>query len=262
MNILDSIVEHKRVEVMKRKMKRPISNLRTMPFYGRQTNVITLSKLEDRPGIIAEFKRKSPSKGPINVDVDPVVVANQYLSAGAAAVSVLTDRDFFGGSFQDLQRVRDSNSDGVLLRKDFIIDPYQLHEASAYGADMILLIASILDRNEVAELALEAKSLGLNVLFEVHGADELEKYHPAIGYVGVNNRNLKTFGVDTNLSKNLIGQMPEGVLPVSESGLSGPEEIKRLYQAGYRLFLMGEAFMKEADPGKACAELIEQLKVV
>ncbi len=260
MNILDSIVEHKRVEVLKRKMKRPVTNLSTMPFYGRQTNVIAPSKLEGTPGIIAEFKRKSPSKGPINVNVDPVVVANNYLAAGAAAVSVLTDRDFFGGSFQDLQRVRESTSEGVLLRKDFIISSYQLHEASAYGADMVLLIASILDRNEVADLALEAQTLGLNVLFEVHGEDELEKYHPAIGYVGVNNRNLKTFGVDTDLSMNLIGQMPEGIVPVSESGLSGPEEIKRLFQAGYRLFLMGEAFMKETDPGKACAKLIEQLK--
>ena len=262
MNILDAIVEHKRVEVLKRKQKRPLDSLNSSPFYRRLTNAIDPSLLEGRPGIIAEFKRQSPSKGPINVEADPVVVANAYHSAGAAAVSILTDRDFFGGSFQDLQRVRESTFDGVLLRKDFIIDPYQLHEASAYGADMVLLIASILERNEVADLALEAESLGLNVLFEVHRADELEKYHSAIGYVGVNNRNLKTFKVDTSLSLDLIGQMPEGIVPVSESGLSNVEEIKKLFMAGYQMFLMGEAFMREQDPGMACVNLIKQLKTI
>ncbi|MEN8202928.1 MAG: indole-3-glycerol phosphate synthase TrpC [Bacteroidota bacterium] len=258
MNILDAIVEHKKVEVLKRKQKRALSTLRSFPFYDRECNKIG-SVFQDGPGIIAEFKRKSPSKGPIHPDADPVEVACAYQDAGVAAVSILTDRDFFGGSFRDLQRVRESAPELVLLRKDFIIDPYQLHEALAYGADMVLLIAANLEKNQVEDLALEARSLGLQILFEVHSADELEKYHPAITYVGVNNRNLKTFTVNTGLSMELIGQMPEGVVPVSESGLSEPAEILKLYRAGYKLFLMGEAFMKETDPGQACMSLINRL---
>jgi indole-3-glycerol phosphate synthase len=147
----------------------------------------------------------------------------------------------------------------VLLRKDFIIDPYQIHEASARGADMILLIASVLEKREVEELALEAVSLGLHVLFEVHNAHELDKYHPVIRYVGVNNRDLKTFQVDTSRSLELLPDMPEGIIPVSESGLSHPGEIARLSAAGYRLFLMGETFMREEDPGAECKKLMEKL---
>jgi indole-3-glycerol phosphate synthase len=260
MNILDAILEHKRIEVLSRKQKRPLSDLKSFPLYGRETNVMDLKKLEEAPGIIAEFKRQSPSKGSINKEADPVSVAGAYRESGVAAMSILTDRKFFGGSFLDLKRVRESESHMVLLRKDFILDSYQLHEALAYGADMVLLIAANLEKGQVADLALEARSLGLHVLFEVHGEDELEKYHPAIGYVGVNNRDLKTFKVDTGLSLKLAGQMPEGVVPVSESGLSRVEELVKLNRAGYKLFLMGEAFMREADPGLACAQFMEQLK--
>lgn len=259
MNILDTIVEQKRVEVLKRKQKRPLSNLGTFPFYRRKTNMISLPEPEGKPGIIAEFKRKSPSRGFIHMEADPVDVAAAYEASGVAAMSILTDRNFFGGSFMDLKRVRESSPQLVLLRKDFIIDPYQLHEASAYGADMVLLIAAILDRQEVEELALEAVSLGLNILLEVHNEEELEKYHMEIRYVGVNNRDLKTFKVDTGRSLELIGQMPSGVVPVSESGLSHPDEIRKLSAAGYRLFLMGETFMKERDPGVACRRLMERL---
>jgi indole-3-glycerol phosphate synthase len=260
MNILDAIVEHKKVEVMMRKQKRPLSNLKSFPLYSRECNAPGSAFLKEGPGIIAEFKRKSPSKGMIHPDADPVGVAGAYREAGAAAVSILTDRNFFGGSFRDLLSVREASPELVLLRKDFIIDSYQLHEALAYGADMVLLIAANLEKQQVEDLALEARSLGLHILFEVHSADELEKYHPAIGYVGVNNRNLKTFTVDTGLSLQLIGQLPEGVVPVSESGLSDPVEILKLHRAGYRLFLMGEAFMREADPGKACRDLINRLR--
>ena len=259
MNILDTIVEQKRVEILKRKQKRPLARLAAFPYYRRLSNVISLPELDKKPGIIAEFKRKSPSRGPINMDADPVSVATAYEDAGAAAMSILTDRNFFGGSFQDLKRVRESHPRLVLLRKDFIIDPYQLHEASAYGADMVLLIASILDRREVEDLTLEAASLGLNILFEVHHAKELEKYHPEIRFVGVNNRDLKRFKVDTGRSLELIGEMPPGVIPVSESGLTGPDEIRKLWEAGYSLFLMGETFMKESNPGTACRRLIESL---
>jgi indole-3-glycerol phosphate synthase len=259
MNILDGIVETKRVEILQRKKRRPLSDLETSPFYRRETNKISLSGPGGKPGIIAEFKRKSPSRGFINMEAEPVDVAGAYAASGVAAISILTDRHFFGGSLMDLKRVRESFPRLVLLRKDFIIDPYQLHEAKAYGADLVLLIASILNQYEVRELALEASTLGLQTLFEVHDAGELEKYHPEIKYVGVNNRDLKSFRVDTGRSLDLIGNMPPGVVPVSESGLSNPDEIRRLSEAGYRLFLMGETFMKEEDPGLACSRLIASL---
>ncbi len=259
MNILDTIVEHKRVEVLKRKQHRPVSSLNSSPFYGRKANVLDRSPLNNRPGIIAEFKRRSPSRGPINLKADPVHVAGAYREAGVFAMSILTDRHFFGGGLMDLERVRRSYPGMLLLRKDFIIDPYQVHESSAGGADMILLIAAILEPGEVSDLALEAASLGLHVLFEVHNRSELEKYHPAIELVGVNNRDLRSFEVDTAGSLELISHMPEGVIPVSESGLTGVDEIRGLFQSGFRLFLMGEVFMKEQDPGEACRKLTGQI---
>jgi indole-3-glycerol phosphate synthase len=259
MNILDKIVEYKRAEVLGSKQKRSLSSLNSSPLYGRKCNEISLTPGAGRPAIIAEFKRRSPSRGAINTEADPVLVAGAYESAGVAAMSILTDQPSFGGSLMDLQRVRESMPDLVLLRKDFIIDPYQLHEASACGADMILLIAAILEPREVEELALEATSLGLKVLLEVHDAKELEKHHPAIQYVGVNNRDLKTFQVDISRSLELITHMPAGVVAVSESGLNSPAEIKKLSDLGYKLFLMGETFMKEKDPGAACRLLMEKL---
>lgn len=221
--------------------------------------MIAFQELDEKAGIIAEFKRKSPSRGLIHPDADPVVVATAYEAAGVSAMSILTDKTFFGGTLMDLKQVREACPRLVLLRKDFIVDPYQLHEASAYGADMVLLIAAVLERREVEELALEASSLGLNVLFEVHHKKELEKYNSEIRYVGVNNRDLKTFKVDTLRSLELIGEMPPGVVPVSESGLSDPEEIRKLRTAGYNLFLMGENFMKDKDPGAACERFINKI---
>jgi indole-3-glycerol phosphate synthase len=259
MNILNAIVEHKQVEILKRKQKRPVRDLSTFIHYKRKTNTIDLENLRNGPGIIAEFKRKSPSKGMLNPDADPVQTAGGYLAAGVAAMSILTDRDFFGGSFRDLHRVRDAFANLVLLRKDFILDPYQLHESSAYGADMVLLIAALLEKSQVEELALEAGSLGLSVLFEVHGIDDLDKWHPSIRFVGVNNRDLRTFRVDTQLSMELIGQMPPLVIPVSESGIGHASEIHRLHRAGYSLFLMGERFMSQPDPGQACRDFMNAL---
>jgi len=256
MNILDTIVERKREEVAGRKHEQPLSGLCSMEFYRRATNGIIVPAAESRPGIIAEFKRMSPSRGPMHLDADAVAVATAYENAGVSAVSILTDQPFFGGTLSDLRQVRKACPQLVLLRKDFIIDPYQLHEASAYGADMVLLIAAVLERTEVEDLALEAASLGLQVLFEVHARDELIKYHPVIRYVGVNNRNLKSLDVDTGTSMDLMADLPSGVVPVSESGLSRPEEVRRLWNAGYRLFLMGERFMREEDPGAACRNFI------
>lgn len=259
MNILQKIVEYKRDEVLKSKQERSLSSLSSSPFYRRRVNEIVLPADSATPAIIAEFKRQSPSRGIINAKADPLQVAADYKEAGVAAMSILTDQRSFGGSLADLQRVREAFPDLVLLRKDFIIDPYQLHEASASGADMILLIAAVLEFYEVADLAMEAESLGLKVLFEVHNASELKKHHSSISYVGVNNRDLKTFQVDTHRSLELFQEMPDGVIPVSESGLSSPGEIARLSEAGYRLFLMGETFMREKDPGAACKKLIADL---
>jgi indole-3-glycerol phosphate synthase len=259
MNILESIVERKRAELLKRKQEQPLSLLGSFESYRRKTNVISLPESGGSPGIIAEFKRKSPSRGLIHPDAEAVKIASAYEAAGVAAMSILTDEDFFGGSLRDLKQVRESCPQLVLLRKDFILDPYQLHEASAYGADMVLLIGAILDQGEVEDLTLEAASLGLDVLFEVHHQRELEKYHPEIRYVGVNNRDLKTFRVDTGRSLELISAIPPGAVPVSESGLSDPREVRKLSSAGYQLFLMGENFMKEKDPGEACQRFIREL---
>jgi len=259
MSILDTIVEQKRREVLSRKQKYPLSILGSFESYRRRTNIISLPVSAGKPGIIAEFKRRSPSRGLIHAGANAVEVATAYEAAGAVAMSILTDQDFFGGSLMDLKQVREACPQLVLFRKDFIIDPYQLHEASAYGADMVLLIAAILDPREVEDLALEAASLGLHVLFEVHHRRELEKYHPEIRYVGVNNRDLKTFRVDTERSLELIADIPPGVVPVSESGLSRPGEVRKLKDAGYELFLMGENFMKEKYPGDACRRFIEEL---
>lgn len=259
MNILDTIVERKRVEVLKRKQKFPHSDLASREFYARKTNAIVSPGSPAKAGIIAEFKRKSPSKGFIHPEAEAGKVARAYESAGVSAMSVLTDHEFFGGSLSDLKEVREACPELVLLRKDFILDPYQLHEARAFGADMILLIASILEPKEVEDLVLEALSLGLQVLFEIHHKAELEKYHTGIGYVGVNNRDLKTFRVDTGRSLELIASIPEGTVPVSESGLSSPEEVRKLKLAGYKLFLMGENFMKEKDPGDACRRFMNEL---
>lgn len=259
MNILDKIIANKRLEVQRSKQHRPLGSLSSQVFYRRRTNKLEPAETAAVPGIIAEFKRMSPSRGPIHPDAEVIRVALDYEKAGAAAMSILTDREFFGGSLSDLEQVRGACPELVLLRKDFIVDPYQLHEASAHGADMVLLIAAVLDRSEVEELTLEADSLGLQVLFEIHHQQELEKFHPKIRLVGVNNRDLKTFQVDTARSLELIAALPKGVIPVSESGLSDPAEVRKLKQAGFQLFLMGENFMKEKDPGEACHRFIQNL---
>lgn len=260
MNILDTIVEHKRMEILKHKKERPLSSLENFSGYRRNTNRINPDKLDDRPGIIAEFKRRSPSKGSLNEEATPVDVAGGYRGAGVAAMSILTDNKFFGGSLKDLLGVRNAFPDLTLLRKDFIVDPYQLHETSACGADMVLLIASILDRQQVADLALEARTLGLQVLFEVHDRGDLEKYHPSIACVGVNNRDLNTFSVDTGKSTELIRHMPDGIIAVTESGISGANDIETLWKSGFKLFLIGESLMVQKNPGAACKALIGKLQ--
>ncbi len=260
MTILDTIVEHKRMEVMKRKGRRSLDQVMEKPLYKREALKPKDYFSESSPNIIAEFKRKSPSKGVINSIVSPVSVVESYKAAGAAAVSILTDRDFFGGDYRDLEDSKKSVDEIPLLRKDFMIDPFQVHEAKAYGADIILLIASILSKDEVKALAGLAVSLGLSVLLEVHDEEEIDKWNPHIAMVGVNNRDLKTFQTDVNRSFELLPKLPAEAIKISESGLKNPTEIIQLFEAGFQGFLMGERFMATEDPGRLLSEFMAQLK--
>ncbi|MFP4291269.1 MAG: indole-3-glycerol phosphate synthase TrpC [Cyclobacteriaceae bacterium] len=268
MNILDKIVARKQEEVAQRKGERAESLLRESSTFSRKTISLSgsLKKKQTNgvPAIIAEFKRKSPSKGVINAKADVRQTTTGYVNAGAAALSVLTDIDFFDGSDENLRMARRYN-DCPILRKDFTIDTYQITEAKALGADAVLLIAAILHPEEVQQLAACARELGLEVLLEVHNAEELEKtaldknIAPYINVVGVNNRNLKTFEVSIQTSVALAEMMPRDMVKISESGISDPENIRTLMQHGYEGFLIGETFMKEADPAAACQRFISQI---
>ncbi|GAC1486166.1 MAG: indole-3-glycerol phosphate synthase TrpC [Flavisolibacter sp.] len=213
---------------------------------------------KDKTGIIAEFKRKSPSKGIINENADLLKVTSAYKQMGASGISVLTDESFFGGSLKDLALA--VSSDLPVLRKDFIVDSYQLVEAKAYGASVILLIAACLTTEKVKELAIFAKDLGLEVLLEIHNEAELDHICEAVDLVGVNNRDLKTFKVDINISLDLIKKIPVSKIAITESGISGVDKILILKKAGYTGFLIGENFMKHADPAIAFADFVQELK--
>jgi indole-3-glycerol phosphate synthase len=213
----------------------------------------------DRINVIAECKRRSPSKGVLRSDYDPVAIARGYVDAGAAAISVLTEPTFFDGSLTHLSAVR-AAVDVPLLRKDFIVSEYQLHEARAAGADAVLLIVAALTPVELSALHSRATGLGLDVLVEVHEADELQMALDAgARIVGVNNRNLRTLAVDVHASETVIARMPAGVIAVSESGLRTAGDLARLKQLGYRAFLIGERFMSATDPGAALTELVAPL---
>ena len=261
MDILDQINNHKQTEIAEAKSRVSVEELKVSPYFYRKTNSLKAALLtEGASGVIAEFKTKSPSKGVINYKAEASTVTEAYIAAGASGLSVLTDSLFFGGSFDDLIKARCANPDTPILRKDFMLDPYQIYEAKAHGADVILLIAESLGKNLLLELAKTAKEIGLEVLVEVHSAEELEKLNPLVDLVGVNNRNLKTFEVDVQTSVRLSKLIPEQFVKISESGLSDPKSIAQLRAAGYKGFLIGETFMKTDNPGKACAEFIEKLK--
>jgi indole-3-glycerol phosphate synthase len=256
MNILDKIIAQKKIEVAANKRQLPSRFLEQLPNFGRDTHALKKALLEStKHGIIAEHKRKSPSKGIINDQLLVQTVTQGYVEAGAAVLSVLTDTPFFGGSLLDLTIARAYNNVPI-LRKDFMIDEYQLLEAKAYGADVILLIGECLTQKEVKTLATFAKSLSLSVLYEVHSEDQLDKLCPAIDAVGVNNRNLKTFDVRLQTSIDLVNKIPNEFVKVSESGISTPSSIQRLQEVGYKGFLIGENFMKTQDAGKACADFV------
>lgn len=259
MNILDTIIAKKKIEVAERKRNRDIRALENGIFFKNKTLSFRDYLLrEDKTGIIAEFKRKSPSKGIINDSSTVAEVTTAYTKFGASAISVLTDEEFFGGSLNDLL---DATINEVpLLRKDFIIDEYQLIESKAFGAEIILLIAACLTKDEVKKLASFAKNIGLNVLLEIHNEQELAHICNEVDVVGVNNRDLKTFSVDINRSIELSTQIPSAIIKISESGIDTVDSIKLLRKHGFRGFLMGEKFMKENNPGQAFQNFTEELK--
>ncbi|MCD8171974.1 MAG: indole-3-glycerol phosphate synthase TrpC [Alistipes sp.] len=251
MNILERIIETKRAEVAAARAARPFSDIYAEArAVERPARSFSGSIARTPGGIIAEFKRRSPSKGDINCGASLEQVVTGYAAAGAAAISVLTDRDYFGGSLADLRAARPL-ADIPLLRKDFIIDEYQICEARTAGADAILLIAANLTVEQTARLAASAKGLGLEVLLELHGEHELGHICPDVDVVGINNRDLTTFVTDTAMSVRMAGLLPTGKLLISESGISDPSTVMELARHGYRGFLMGENFMKHGDPAGA-----------
>lgn len=261
MNILDKIIEHKRKEVAERKELYPVKFLEQSIYFGSQP--VSLKKYiqrEDKSGIIAEIKRKSPSKGIINPHVSIEKTSIGYMQAGASALSVLTDDNFFGGSNEDLTTARKYNFCPI-LRKDFTIDEYQIVEAKSIGADAILLIAAVLEPSRMKELADFAHSFGLEVLLEVHNEEELDgSLNVGADLIGVNNRDLKTFQVSIEISKRLASGIPDSVVKVSESGIESVEAILELKQFGYEGFLMGQNFMQHSRPEDAAKEFIDSLK--
>ena len=259
MNILDTIVAQKKKEVAERKQQVSVAELEKGRFFANETLSLKSFLLDPaKTGIIAEFKRKSPSKGIINDRVTVEEVTRAYAQHGASGISVLTDHEFFGGSLDDLLAA--TINEVPLLRKDFMIDEYQLVEAKAYGAEVILLIAACLTPAEVKTMAGVAKGLGLEVLLEIHNEEELGHICDAVDLVGVNNRNLKTFTVSIDTSLALINKIPKEKPAVAESGISDVDTIVTLRQAGFTGFLIGENFMKQASPSIAFADFVNQLK--
>lgn len=251
------IAKQKEVEHLKSQIK--ISELEASPFFQRRGKSLKKLLLEaSQPQIIAEFKRKSPSGGEINMDASIQTVVRGYVSAGAAGVSVLTDSNFFGGSIEDLKSAR-RVTEIPILRKDFIIDAFQLYEAKAFGADVVLLIAEALQAEQVEELAAVAKDIGLQVLFEVHAEEQLSKLTPDIDIVGVNNRNLSSFDTSIKNSKDIIERIPSQFAKISESGIQQPDEARKLFQLGYQGFLIGTHFMNSESPAEAASTFISEV---
>lgn len=258
MNILDKIIANKKTEVALHKAQFPIEHLLDPSFMERECVSFKNAIRNSDSGIIAEFKRKSPSKGWIHPDARVESIVPEYTSGGAAAISVLTDQEFFGGNLNDLKRARELTHIPI-LRKDFIIDEYQILQAKAFGADCILLIASALTQDEIKHFTLLARSIGIEVLIEVHEKKELDSIIITPDLIGVNNRNLKTFETSVDTSLMLYDDLPDEVIKISESGISSTESVHKLRQSGYDGFLMGENFMKEVSPGNALKSFCQQI---
>jgi indole-3-glycerol phosphate synthase len=260
MTILDQIIENKKIEIARAKEKVTFEELKSSVYFQRETISLKSALLaENSTGIISEYKRKSPSKGDINVGAGIAETTLGYTKAGAAGISVLTDTVFFGGFKEDLLIARENNPTTPLLRKDFMIDEFQLYEAKAWGADVILLIAANLESSEIESLSKKAHELGLEVLLEVHDQAEIDKSPMQnVDIVGVNNRNLKNFAENNvNASIELYDFIPNEKVKISESCISHPDTVKQLREIGYKGFLMGENFMKTSNPAKALEEFVE-----
>lgn len=261
MMILEKIISFKKQEVAKIKSEVPVKKLVESPMFKRTPLSLKASLTESNStGIIAEFKRQSPSKGIINDKATVTEVTNGYLDANVAGQSILTDTSFFGGTMADLMEARNSNQIKPILRKDFVVDGFQIVEAKAIGADVILLIATCLTSGQLKNYGQLATDLGLEVLYEVHTQEDLDKIGDLDNkIIGINNRNLKTFEVDLEHSIKLSEQIPSSAIKVSESGISSPRVITGLKEYGFQGFLIGENFMKTENPGEACKEFIDQI---
>lgn len=260
MNILDQIIASKKREVLLKKSIIPIKQLEQSVLFERKTNSLVQHLSNSTCGIIAEHKRRSPSKAVINQSKSVEEIVKNYENGGAAGMSILTDGQYFGGSLDDLILAR-ATTNLPLLRKDFMIDEFQIIEAKAFGADVILLIAAVLSKNEIKNLSTLAKSLGLEVLLEIHNEEELEKsVMPTLDIIGVNNRNLKTFEVSLDYSKQLASKTPADFTKISESGIDSPEAVSELQHYGYKGFLMGEYFMKCENPANEMKSFIKKVK--
>ncbi|GIM54336.1 indole-3-glycerol phosphate synthase TrpC [Capnocytophaga cynodegmi] len=258
MNILDKIIQHKKEEVSISKKRISIQELKNSEFYERESFSLKQS-IQQRTGIIAEFKRKSPSKGIINNTSSVQNVCLAYEKFGASGISILTDKNFFGGNSEDILQVRKSIKLPI-LRKDFMIDEYQFYEAKAMGADVVLLIASCLSVSQTQEFTHIAKELNLEVLIEIHNENELKHINQNIDIVGINNRNLKDFKVDLQHSVILKNSLPKDKLSVAESGIYSEEDFKFLRNKGFDAFLMGEYFMRNQSPEKAFENFVKNTK--
>lgn len=259
-NILDKIIANKKIEVERQKAEFSMLELEKKIADTSSPYSFKQALESSSTGIIAEFKRRSPSRDWIFKDAKIEEIIPFYSQGGASAISVLTDFDFFGGTIADLEQAR-SLTKTPLLRKDFMVDEYQIYQAKVSGANAILLIASALTVNETKQFAAKAKDLGLDVLLEIHNEQELGHVNDNVDVVGVNNRNLGTFVTDVQISYDLVDKIPSNFLKISESGISNPQTVIDLRQAGYRGFLMGENFMKTSDPGKALSDFIGKLSV-
>jgi indole-3-glycerol phosphate synthase len=278
MDILEKICNSKRLEIALQKeaiplnssvitdlIRNPMDNqgiphqVRNDRSFIRKKVSFKQALIESKSGIIAEFKRKSPSKGWINQNADVASIVKSYEASGAAAISCLTDEPFFGGSFADFKKAREVIEQIPLLRKDFILNEYQIFQSKVMGADVVLLIAACLTVDEITRFTSIAHDLDMEVLLEIHEESELDMICPEVDVVGINNRNLKTFVTDLNYSLNLGRMIPDSFVKISESGISEPETVVQLRQAGFRGFLMGENFMKTSNPGEALREFIGEI---
>jgi len=252
MTILDTIIQRKKEEIAFSKSRISKDELRNSVFFERDCFSLK-ENIANKSGIIAEFKRQSPSKGVINDQVSPLEVASAYENFGASGISILTDKDFFGGSFDDIVNVR-NHINIPILRKDFMIDDYQFYEAKSIGADVILLIAACLTPQQVQEFTDLSHELGMEVLLEIHTEEELKHVNAKVDLVGINNRNLKDFKVDLQHSVQLKNQLPDDVISIAESGIYSIDNFQYLKEKGFNGFLMGEYFMKNSNPSKAFEE--------